>query len=59
MQSLNIKRPAKSASRVVVSAILINCPAVAATATTIQFGYFVPTVSTNYSISTILDLYRY
>ena len=32
----------------VVSAILIDCPAVAATATTIPFGYFVPTVLTNY-----------
>jgi hypothetical protein len=45
-------------SWVVVSAILIDCPTVAATATTIPFGYFVPTVLTNCSVSTILDLYR-
>ena len=58
MQSLNIKRPAQSLSWVVVSTILIDCPAVAATATTIPFGYFIPTVLTNYSISTVLDLYH-
>jgi hypothetical protein len=57
MQSLNIKRPAEPASRAVASAILIDCPAVAATATTIPSGYFVPTVLTNYSISTVLDLH--
>ena len=58
MQSLDIKRPAESASRVVVSAILIDCPAVAATATAILSGYFVPAVSTDCSVSTVLDLYR-
>jgi hypothetical protein len=47
MQSLNIKRPAEPLSRVVASAILIDCPAVAATATAITFGYFVPAVSTD------------
>ena len=58
MQSLNIKRLAEQTSWAVVSAILIDCPAVAATATTIPFGYFVPTVLTDRSISTALDLYR-
>jgi hypothetical protein len=58
MQSLDIKRLAERASRVVVSAILIDCPAVAATATTIPSGYFIPTVLTSCSVSTILDLYR-
>jgi hypothetical protein len=47
MQSLDIKRPAKPSSRVAASAILIDCPAVAATATAIPFGYFVPTVLTD------------
>jgi hypothetical protein len=47
IQSLDIKRPAEPLSRVVASAILIDCPAVAATATAIPFGYFVPTVLTD------------
>ena len=47
MQSLDIKRPAERSSRVVASAILIDCPAVAAATTTILSGYFVPAVSTN------------
>jgi hypothetical protein len=59
MQSLDIKRPAKQTSRVVASAILIDCPTVAATATAIPSGYFIPTILTNCSISTVLDLYRY
>ena len=64
MQSLDIKQPAKRLSRVIASAILINCPAVAVAATTIPSSYFVLAVSTNYSIltgrsiSTVLDLYR-
>ena len=64
MRSLNIKRPAESSSRVVVSAFLIDCPAVAATATTIPFGYFIPTVSTDYYLYRsrsipLLDLFYY
>ena len=64
MQSLDINRPAKRSSRVVASAILIDCPTIAVAATTIPSSYFVLTVLTNYSIltdcsiSTILDLYR-
>jgi len=58
MQSLDIKRPAKRSSRVVASAILIDCPAVAAAATAIPSSYFVPAISTDRSISTVLDLYR-
>ena len=50
MQSLDIKRPAEQASRIVASAILINCPAVAAAATAIPSGYFIPTVLTNYRL---------
>ena len=57
MQSLDIKLLAELLSWVVVSAILINCPAVTATATAIPSGYFIPTVLTNCSISTVLDLY--
>jgi hypothetical protein len=57
MQSLDIKRPAEQLSRVVASAILIDYPAVAATATTIPFGYFAPAVLTDCSVSTVLDLY--
>ena len=37
---------------------LIDCPAVAATATAILSGYFVPAVSTNCPVSAVLDLYR-
>jgi hypothetical protein len=58
MQSLDIKRPAERSSRAIASAVLINCPTAAAVATTIPSGYFISTVSTNYSISTVLDLYR-
>ena len=58
MQSLDIKRPAEQTSQVVTSAILIDCPAIAAAATTIPFHCFIPTVSTNCSVSTVLDLYR-
>ena len=59
IQSLNIKRPAEQTSRAVVSAILIDQPAVAAAAAAIPFSCFVPTISTNCSVSTVLDLYRY
>ena len=58
MQSLDIKQLAKWSSRVVASAILIDCPAVAAAATAIPFHCSIPTVSTNCSVSTVLDLYR-
>ena len=58
MQSLDIKRPAEPSSRVVASAILIDCPAVAVAATTIPSSYFVLAVLTDCSISTVLDLYR-
>ena len=37
---------------------MIDCPTVAAAATAIPSSYFVPAVSTGYSISTVLDLYR-
>jgi hypothetical protein len=59
MQSLDIKRLAKRSGRVVASAILIDCPTGAAAATTILSNGSVPTVLTNCSISTVLDLYRY
>ena len=41
-----------------VSATLVNCPAATAATTTIPSGYFVPTILTNCSVSTIIDLYR-
>jgi hypothetical protein len=50
MQSLNIKRLAEQSSRVIASAILIDCPTVAATAAAIPSGYFVPTILTNYRL---------
>jgi hypothetical protein len=50
MQSLDINRPAEPSSRVVVSAILIDCPAVAVTTTAVPSSYFVPTVSTDYCL---------
>jgi hypothetical protein len=59
MQNLNIKRPAERSSWVIAFAILIDCPTAAAAAATIPSSYFVSTVSADYSISTILDLYRY
>ena len=64
MQSLDIKRPAKPASRVIASAILINCPAIAAVAATIPSGYFISTISTNYYLYyprsvPLLDLFYY
>ena len=58
MQSLDIKRPAKWSSRVVASAILINCPAVAAAATAIPSYCSVLTVLTDGFVSIVLDLYR-
>jgi hypothetical protein len=65
MQNLDIKQLAEQTSWVIASVILINCPTVTVTATTIPSSYFILTVLTNYSIltdcsiSTILDLYRY
>jgi hypothetical protein len=58
IQSLDIKRPAERSSRVIASAILIDCPTTAAAATAIPSDCSVPTVSTDCSVSTILDLYR-
>ena len=58
MQSLNIKRLAERLSRVIASAILIDRPATAA-ANAIPSDYSIPTILTNCSVSTILDLYRY
>ena len=58
MQSLNIKRPAEQLSWAIASTILIDWPTAAA-ATAIPSGYFVSTVLTNCSVSTVLDLYRY
>ena len=55
MQSFDIKRPAEPTSRAVVSAILIDWPAVAAAAAAIPLGYFVPAVSTGCSVSTVLS----
>ena len=57
MQSLDIRQPAERLSRVVASAILIDCPATAVAATAITSSYFVPTVSTDYSVSTVLSYY--
>ena len=58
MQSLDIERPAEQSSRVIASAILIDCPAVAAAATAILSHRSVPTVSTDCYVSIVLDLYR-
>jgi hypothetical protein len=58
MQSLNIKRLAKRSSQAIASAILIDCPTTAAATTAIPSNYSIP-ISTDYSISTILDLYHY
>ena len=52
----SITRPAKRPNQAKASAILIDCPAAAATA--IPSGYFIPTVSTDCSVSAVLDLYR-
>ena len=54
MQSLDIKRLAERLSRGIVSAILIDCPAVAAAAATILSGYSILATSTDCSISTVL-----
>jgi hypothetical protein len=48
MQSLNIKRPAERASRVVASTILIDCSTVTAAAAAISSDYSVPTILTDY-----------
>ena len=56
IQSLDIKQLAERSSRVIASTILIDCPAITATATTIPSSYFVSTVSTDCSVSTVLDL---
>ena len=56
MQSLNIKRLAKPLSWAIASVILIDCPTAAAAATILS-DYSVPTVLTDCSISTTLDLY--
>ena len=58
MQSLDIKRLAKLLSRVIASAILIDCSTVTAATAAISSDCSVPTVLTNCSVSTILDLYR-
>ena len=50
MQSLDIKQPAKPASWVIASAILIDCPTVAAITATIPSGYFISTILTNYCL---------
>ena len=44
MQSLKVEQPAEQSSRVVASAILINCPAVTTATTATPSGYFIPTV---------------
>ena len=54
MRSLNIKQLAERSNQVIASAILINYPAVAATATTILSGYFILATLTDCSISIIL-----
>ena len=58
MQSLNIKRPTEQSNQARASATLINYPAATAAAITISFSYFVLAVSTDCSVSTVLDLYR-
>jgi hypothetical protein len=50
MQSLDIKRPAELLSRVIASAILIDCPTVAATAAAIPSGYFISAILTDYCL---------
>ena len=50
MQSLDIKQLAERSSWVIASAILIDCSTVAAAVAAILFGYFVPTVSTDYCL---------
>jgi hypothetical protein len=56
MQSLNIKRPTERSNQAKASGISIDCPAATAAATAIPSGYFVPAVSTDCSVSTVLDL---
>ena len=58
MQSLDIRQPAERSSRVVASAILIDCPAATTAAVTIPSSYFALAVSTDCSASTVLNLYR-
>ena len=54
MQSLDIKRPAEWSSRVVASAMLIDCPAVAAAATAILSLLSQPTaLSLQFQICTV------
>ena len=55
MQSFNIKQLTKQLNQARASAILINYPAVTATTATIPSSYFVPTVSTGCSVSTVLS----
>ena len=57
MQNLNIKQPTEQLNQVKAFAILINCPTVATAAVAILSSYLVPTVPTDCSVSTVLDLY--
>ena len=50
MQSLDIKRPAERSSRVIASAILIDCPTAAAAAA-IPSDRSIPTVSNQLTLS--------
>jgi hypothetical protein len=64
MQSLDIKRPAEQASRVVASTILIDYSTVTAATTAISSDYSIPTVLTNYYLYysrsvPLLDLFYY
>jgi len=59
MQSFDIKRPTEQSNQSRASATLIYCPAATGAAVTIPSSYFVFAVSTNRSVSTVLDLYRY
>jgi hypothetical protein len=58
MQSLDIKQPAEQASQVVASTILIDCSTITAAAAAISSNCSIPTVLTDCSVSTVLDLYR-
>jgi hypothetical protein len=58
MQGLNIRTTSQIIKLGIASTILIDCPTATTATATIPSGYFVSTILTNYSISTVPDLYR-
>ena len=58
MQSFDIKQPTKWLNQARASTTLVDYSTAATTTATIPSGYFVPAVLTNYSVSTVIDLYR-